>query len=368
MSVLDSYKAFLANDNNKEVAMYKIQAFVKVMLVTSAVVVNVVVLAIVGVPWASGDPPIDTGGGTLGGAGPPGGTADAPEGVSDADGLWSATVGGTEYAGLGAGDVGRLLWRGNKVSRLIVGQDGIPSTVQVCETFPAITLESSDSGRVPGETEITVNLDFAECMVTLSAVFSTNIGTTGTMSSVGPQTLTWSDRLSDEAIPVSWTWPGRQDQRRWNPGPPRCPSAGSSSRGSQVRGQLQAADGVGFILTEVTLDRCYRIDTKALTKLRYDCDADSPTVILIRWREDRCTGRGYRARGNSMAFATGNFHADPIGPSPPRWYHSINVELEGSSHDEERSCRISPRSTTNIHLGPLGVRFNCSSSSRVYNR
>lgn len=58
--------------------MYKIQAFVKVMLVTSAVVVNAAVFAITGVPWATADPPIDTGGGSSGGGGPPGGIADAP--------------------------------------------------------------------------------------------------------------------------------------------------------------------------------------------------------------------------------------------------------------------------------------------------
>lgn len=74
--------------------MYKIQAFVKVMLVTSAVVVNAAVFAITGVPWATADPPIDTGGGSSGGGGLPGGIADAPEGAADAVGLWSATVGG----------------------------------------------------------------------------------------------------------------------------------------------------------------------------------------------------------------------------------------------------------------------------------
>ena len=94
-------------------------AFMKVLAMTF-VSVGVVAIALIGVPRASGDPPIDAcGGGSGGGGGPPGGVADAPGGVSDDDGLWSATVGGTEFDRLGASDVGRLLWRGQKVSSTI---------------------------------------------------------------------------------------------------------------------------------------------------------------------------------------------------------------------------------------------------------
>ena len=123
--------------------MTKFKAFVKVLSVTF-VAAWAVVIASIGMPRAAGDPPIDTGGGS-GGGGPPGGVADAPGGVSNDDGLWSTTVGGTEFSGLGASDVGKLLWRGQKVSTTILGDDGVPRTVQVCEDFPEITLESDGS-------------------------------------------------------------------------------------------------------------------------------------------------------------------------------------------------------------------------------
>ena len=340
--------------------MTKKMAFVKVLTVTF-VTVGAVVIASFGMPRASGDPPIDTGGGS-GGGGPPGGVADAPGGVSDDDGLWSATVGGTEFSGLGASDVGKLLWRGQKVSTTILGDDGVPRTIQVCDDFPQITLASSASNVTPGGSTAVVGLDFRNCVVSVSSVTHTTTGAIDPRvpSSQGPRTLLWNNQMEASSHPISWA--NSQDMRRANLRPPRM-------RQSTLTMQLVAAHGFGAMLTEVYLSSVYAIDS--LTPIAYhkNCDADSPATLVgvrIVWHEDRCTGGQSVRFGRVASWARGEFHGDATGGASfsRDSRHSLNVGLQGHRSGESRNCTASPRSISSLRgrygIFNFGVKLSCS--------
>lgn len=348
--------------------MYKIQAFGKVMLVTCAVVVNAAVFAIVGVPWASGDPPIDAGGGPPGGAGPPGGVADAPEGASDADGLWSATVGGIEHAGLGTSDVGRLLWRGNKVSRSILGDDGIPRTVQVCQGFPEIVLETSETGIAPGGGEATVTLDLINCTVALSELTRTNTGLPDSSGSqrVGPQAMDWKRVPTAGFVPIAW----RSDMGLPTVWLPTTYRTTPTWRYSYLSMLLRAADGVGLRLTKTKVSRTYSLDSRNTTSFHNDCDANSPAARFgVRWYEDGCTGGHRKSLGRAQAWAQGRFHGQATSPSRfnGSTRHTMNLLLEGTANHEMRRCTMNPTSIEDLTVTAripgitltLGVRVSC---------
>ena len=349
MSVLALVKAFLANDNDKEVAIYKIQDFGKVMLVTCAVVVNAAVFAIVGVPRASGDPPIDAGGGPPGGAGPPGGIADAPEGASNADGLWSATVGGIEHAGLGTSDVGRLLWRGNKVSRSILGDDGIPRTVQVCQGFPEIVLETSETGTAPGGGEATVTLDLTNCTVALSELTRTKSGAqdSSDSQSAGPQAMDWNRVPTDGFVPIAW----RGDMEFQTASLPSAPNPHRIWRDSTLTMRLR--DQFGLRLTKTEIQRKYWADTRVTRDFRYDCDTGSPAAVGgVTWHEDACSGGHGRILDRARAWAQGRFHGESGLPSRARFnrstHHNLNVLLNGSATRDVARCTVNPTSIEDL--------------------
>lgn len=335
--------------------MYKIQAFGKVMLVTCAVVVNAAVFAIVGVPWASGDPPIDAGGGTTGGAGPPGGIADAPEGASDADGLWSATVGGIEHAGLGTSDVGRLLWRGNKVSRSILGDDGIPRTVQVCQGFPEIVLETSETGTAPGGGEATVTLDLTNCTVALSELTRTSTGATDSSGSqrAGPQSLAWHEGQVAGFVPIAW----RGDHGRSS----HSPVSLAGWRSTTLTMRLKALDGVGFTLTKTEISRKYLVGSRTTTHFRKNCAARSPARLRgVHWREDACSGGHAKSLDRARAWAQGRFHGEISNPSlrfSGPTHHNLNLLLNGTATRDVARCTVNPTSIEDLTLTGLNIPF-----------
>ena len=347
--------------------MYKIQAFVKVTLVTSAVVVNAVVFAITGVPWATADPPIDAGGGSSGGGGPPGGIADAPGGVSNGDGSWSATVGGVEYTGLDADDVGRLLWSGNKVDRLIVGEGGITRSVQVCEDFPEITFEASGDGTNTVANRADARLDIVNCTITLAELTHTTTGVSdGAVQPVrGPQTLLWSDAVHSRAVPVSLS------SERIPPGvgldePFDMPQVRSTrtNRRTKLTGKLFANDlpfGWRNWLTETQIIRTYDQSSLRSREFTYSCDTGSPAG-LIRWRNNRCTGGRSSSSTTVTGWAKGVFYATTI---PPAWIrgnseHSVSIKLWGYRTTETHHCRIFPESVLDLRgAGFLSVTFRC---------
>ena len=347
--------------------MTKKMAFVKVLSVTF-VAVGAVVIASFGMPRASGDPPIDTGGGS-GGGGPPGGVADAPGGVSNDDGLWSATVGGTEFSGLGASDVGKLLWRGQKVSTTILGDDGVPRTVQVCEDFPQITLASSASNVTPGGSTAVVDLDFRNCIVSVSSLTHTTTGATDPRvpSSQGPQALLWNNEFEATSRPISWVQTQEESVTQIRPAPPRM-------RQSTLTMQLVAADGAAAMLTEVYLYSQYAIESLNPLGFHKNCDADSPATLLgvqIVWHEDRCTGGQSVRFGRVASWARGEFHGEATrGASFSRSSrHSLNVGLQGYRNGEARNCTANPRSISSLRgrYGPinLGVKLRCSYNTGI---
>ena len=352
--------------------MYKIQAFGKVMLVTCAVVVNAAVFAIVGVPWASGDPPIDAGSGPPGGAGPPGGIADAPEGASDADGLWSATVGGIEHAGLGTSDVGRLLWRGNKVSRSILGDDGIPRMVQVCAGFPEIVLETSESGTAPGGGEATVTLDLINCTVALSELTRTNTGAPDRSDSqgAGPQSLAWHGAQVAGFVPIAW----RGDMEATTSSPLTTFHNNTPWRDSTLTMRLR--DFAGFWLTKTEVRRKYWTDTRVTRDFRFDCDTGSPAAAGgVSWHEDACSGNYAKSLDRARAWAQGRFHGESGLPLRARFnrstHHNLNVLLNGSATRDVARCTVNPTSIEELTVTvrrfgitvTAGVKITCDYSS-----
>lgn len=345
--------------------MYKIQAFTKVMLVTGAVIVNAAVFAIVGVPWAVSDPPINAGGGSPGGGGRSGGIADALEGASGSDGLWSATVGGIEHAGLGAGDVGRTLWRGSKVDRAIMGDDGIPRTIQVCGGFPEIVLEISESGIAPGGGGATVELDLVNCTVALSELTRTSTGAMDSSDTqgAGPQNLAWHPSVTDSAVPVSW-----RDDLYPDSSTPHRRQNYANWRSTRLFMQMRAADRFGFKLTETKVVRSYWTDTRNTRAFSKFCVARSPARGLgVFWRQDGCTGGHYKSAGRSRAWAQGRFHGEisgtiPLVNRPMRFSgstrHTMNLMLEGSSTRDLRRCTVSPTSIRNLRvIAPYDLVF-----------
>ena len=359
--------------------MANVRAGTKVIMMTLAVV-GVMATAVVGVPWATGDPPTGTGGGGSGGGGPPGGIADAPEGASMDDGLWSATVGGTEYGGLGAGDVGKLLWQGGKVTRTYVDDAGIPRTVQVCEGFPEITLESTARATEPGSGSATATMDLINCTVTLSELTHTTTGVhTNLDRNPGPQGLSWdgSDRVS--ALPISWF--GSPDGVLF---PLESRPGFSRQRNSSVTGRLKAKDFLRLRLTKTELKRRYRISDLETIRRSWDCDANSPARGAgVFWEEDDCDGDAYVSLGRARAWAQGRFHGEIRGTVPltdgkrarfnRSTRHIINLLLVGTSSHEIRRCTVSPNSIEDLVVTipfptgteTLGVQFECDYSSRV---
>lgn len=353
--------------------MYKIRAFTKVMLVTSAVVVNAAVFAIVGMPWAIADPPIDTGGGSSGGGGPPGGIADAPEGASGSDGLWSATVGGIEHAGLGAGDVGRTLWRGSKVERTILGDNGIPRTVQVCGGFPEIVLETSQPSTAPGGGAATVNLDLVNCTVALSELTRTNTGALGSPDTHrgGPQTLAWYGDIPAGFVPVAWL--GSTDVAGASP---LAPSNDRPTWRETLLGmRLKALDGLGIRLTKTEIRRRYSLGSRETISFWKGCDANSPAFLRgVFWREDACSGGHSKSLDRARAWAQGRFHGEIT--SGARFngstHHNLNVLLIGSATRDVGRCTVNPTSIEDLTVTvarivglriTLGVAVTCEYTS-----
>lgn len=356
--------------------MTKKMAFVKVCSVTF-VAVGAVVITSIGMPRASGDPPIDTGGGS-GGGGPPGGVADAPGGVSNDGGLWSATVGGTEFSGLGASDVGRLLWRGQKVSATILGDDGVPRTVQVCEDFPEITLEGASFSSMPGDSTASVDLRFGDCTVVVSKLTHTTTGVSTWRDAPAPtqRTLIWRDGFNVDSVPVAW-----RNRSSLTPdsvwfSPPRY----QSWRSSILTMRLMALDGLGLRLTKTEISRRYLEDSLRTTRFRKDCDANSPGGRLgVHWREDGCTGGHSLTQGRARAWAQGRFHGEITDTFPGTnrrvrfnrsTHHTMNLLLVGTAQRDIRRCTINPPSIEGLEATPpiripllpesYGVRVTCS--------
>ena len=349
--------------------MANVRAGTKVIMMTLAVV-GVMATAVVGVPWATGDPPTGTGGGGSGGGGPPGGIADAPEGASMDDGLWSATVGGTEYAGLGAGDVGKLLWRGGKVTRTYVDDAGIPRTTQVCESFPEIRLSGSGHAAALIDAHASVDLSFESCTATLSELTHT---TTGIPSApLGPQPsptgLAWPTGMDVVAIPIAFRT-ALEDFRS----PDWRATSSAPTRLSRLTMKMKAVGDGGFMLTMVELYGRYETTTLTPRGFRVVCDADSPSFILgIKWHEDDCdgsqtlaVGRQVKTRGKGWFHGEARAGASFIGSTR----HTLEATLQGYRSSESYGCRFAPPSIMNLRARyagiTAGVRFDCRYGTNI---
>ena len=283
--------------------------------------------------------------------------------MSDDDGLWNATVGGTDFDGLGASDIGKLLWRGRKVSVTILGDDGIPQRIQVCEEFPEIALESSESGFSPGPGSATVRIDLANCMVTLAELTHTTTGTgSGTVvPNPAPHSLIWTGSMESVGVPISW------NSFLMHPSAASSsPRARQTIRQSYLYASLVAADGIGFALTQARVFSQHEVGTLNSLGHNYHCVTKSPGFwARVAWLRDRCTGGQTSGSQAVRTWARGSFHAISVGNV--RFSRDTNHTISATQMDTptsvRRICQINPRSITNlraVYAGiSLGVSFKC---------
>ncbi len=345
---------------------------------TLRITVVVVALAAVGVTmvWlpaavpASGDGPGSTGAPTGGTAAGGGGGLTTPGDVPQTSELWSATIGGTTTTGLDTDSVGNILYRGTKRLMQVPTITGERRAQEVCQGFPEISVSQAGASNTPGG-GIKLWLDFAECVVRVNELTSTNIGVfaaTGDDMTM-PTTLAWPTRRTVNAYPIVWKPSaadafGRSDDQI-NPFWWR----------SQLVGALE--DRLAFDMTRVEINRRYGLGNP-LRALEFskDCRATNVFPNHIVWIYDECIGNQLVVAGQVRAWARGRFHAvvRSEGTSLNRdSRHTIYLHLEGTINgDVTKTCTFSPYAIRHLeatfapsnelfkrYRGGYGVRVDC---------
>lgn len=238
--------------------------------------------------------------------------------------------------------------------------------IQVCEAFPEITLESTESGATPGVDAIMVTLDLERCAVSISSITSTNTGV-GSGVFGAPQALIWRGDAGLVNVPIALTYPHTQGYVSEAFPTNDDGTATIQRRFSTVSGRMKGARDFGLVLTEAYFERNFNTSTLNTFYIRSSCKAGRP-LLLVTWHNDRCDGTQSVSGGFNRANTTSRFHASSIG----NWAlsgdsrHTIEVSLKGSYIRDIRRCTYSPRSFVEIRaLGFLSLGFSRTGSTRL---
>ena len=286
-------------------------------LAVAVLVATILLISVNDDQLVMGDPAGSTGeNGASGSVQSDGGGASSLLAEGDEDGvdLWQVNVGDTGFSGLGAENVGDVLFRGELTMRTLVDEDGNKRSVEVCTNIPEIEASKDYRFNTPGSDSIGLLLDLSACTVSVKSVtygvvdeLGANKG--GALPQPGAYTFDrfqYSDLL-EGTYALYRDWLAEET----------LPHRGSNSVvDAKIRARVNALDPVAEVLdvalTETQLKMKYDASSMSILDYYLNCDTDSPAVV-IRWHNLLCYHGPKRAYDDKVTgYVKGSYEAQGL--------------------------------------------------------